>query len=142
MKAGLRETNRALVSALELEFESTLSTLVVLASSATLDTGDLAGFHRVLARALATRPDWKTITLHDPSGKELIDLLGSPEHQEARNIKESGFQEVLRTRKPTPVDYYTEPWIGAMVGARVPVLRAGKVKYVLTAGIEPALFRN
>jgi PAS domain S-box-containing protein len=142
VKAGLRETNRALVSALELEFESTLSTLVVLASSATLDSGDLAAFHRVLARALPTRPDWKTITLHDPSGKELIDLLGSLERQESRYVKESGFQEVLRTQKPTPVDYHTEPWIGAMVGARVPVLRGGTVKYVLTAGIEPALFKN
>jgi PAS domain S-box-containing protein len=35
-----------------------------------------------------------------------------------------------------------EPGIGAMVGARVPVLRGGVLKYVLTAGIEPALFGN
>lgn len=143
VKAGLRETNRALVSALELEFESTLSTLVVLASSATLDAGDLDGFRRVLERAFPTRPDWKTIKLHDPTGYELIDLLGSPwQYGASHTTRESGFDELLRTQKPTPVEFHMEPRIGAMVGARVPVLRGGKIKYVLTAGIEPALFRN
>jgi PAS domain S-box-containing protein len=143
VKAGLSETNRALVSALELEFESTLSTLVVLASSATLDSEDLAGFRGVLQRAFPTRPDWKTIKLHDPSGNELIDLLGLPEHQKAGDaLSDRGFAELLRTQKPTPVEFHMEPRIGAMVGVRVPVLRGGKIKYVLTAGIEPALFRN
>jgi PAS domain S-box-containing protein len=148
VKAGLRETNRALVSALELEFESTLSTLLVLASSAALDSRDLEGFHRILARALPTRADWKTITLHDPSGKELIDLLGLPETEEpepARKdsaIQESSFKELLRTQRPVPVEYHVAPRIGPLVGVRVPVLRGGKVRYVLTAGIDPIVFRN
>jgi PAS domain S-box-containing protein len=143
LKAGLRETNRALVSALELEFESTLRTLVVLASSATLDSGDLTAFRRVLERALPTRPDWKTIKLHDPSGKELIDLLKSPGQNDGlRVLRDSGFDELLRAQKPTPVEFHMEPQIGPMVGARVPVLRDGKIRYVLTAGIEPALFGN
>jgi PAS domain S-box-containing protein len=142
VKAGLGETNRALASALELEFESTLSTLVVLASAASLDTGDLATFRRVLERAAPTRPDWKTIKLHDPAGNELIDLLSSPRPDDSAPLRDSGFDELLRTQKPTPVEYYMEPGIGPMVGARAPVVRGGKIKYVLTAGIEPALFRN
>ncbi|HEX2227077.1 MAG TPA: cache domain-containing protein, partial [Candidatus Binatia bacterium] len=143
VKAGLRETNQALVSALELEFESMLSTLVVLASSATLDTGNLEGFRRVLERALPTRSDWKTIKLQDPRGNELINLLGpSEQYQGSQQHAESGLEEVLRTQKPAPVDFHLEPGIGPMVGARLPVLRAGAIKYVLTAGIEPSLFRK
>jgi PAS domain S-box-containing protein len=143
VKAGLGETNRALVSALELEFESTLSTLAVLASAAALDGGDLQTFRGVLERALATRADWKTIKLHDPAGNELIDLLSTPGANDvAPVLQDSGFEELLRTRKPTTVEFHSDPRFGPMVGARVPVLREGKLKYVLTAGIEPALFRN
>ncbi len=63
-------------------------------------------------------------------------------HQERHALGDGGFAELLRTHKPTAVDVHMEPQIGAMVGARVPVLRDGKIKYVLTAAIEPALFGN
>jgi PAS domain S-box-containing protein len=142
VKAGLRETNRALVSALELEFASTLRTLVVLASSATLDSGELQGFRQVLQRALPTRPDWKTIRLHDPAGIMLIDVLNGEQQTGPALLKDPGFDELLRSARPAPVDFHFQPGLGQMVGARVPVIRDGKVKYVLTAGIEPALFGN
>src|SRR4051795_7118053 len=67
LATGLRETTRALSSALDREFEATKTALEAVATLEELDGGDLAQVHRRLRRVLQTRPNWRTIVLQDPS---------------------------------------------------------------------------
>src|ERR1700750_131295 len=67
---GLRETSRALTSALEREFEATKPALEAVAPLEELDSGDLGELYRKLRRVLQSRPNWKTIILHNPAGDQ------------------------------------------------------------------------
>src|SRR5215510_3507892 len=75
LATGLRETARALTSAMDREFEATKTALEAAATLEVLDSGDLAQFYRVLRRVLQSRSNWKTIILQDPAGNQILNLL-------------------------------------------------------------------
>ena len=77
LATGLRETTRALSSALDREFEAVKTALEAAATLEAFDTGDLDQVHRKLRRVLQTRPNWRTIMLNDPAGKSSFELAPS-----------------------------------------------------------------
>ncbi|MGE5304078.1 MAG: ATP-binding protein [Alphaproteobacteria bacterium] len=137
-EAGLKDTNRALATALDREFQSSVAALNVLATSKLLDNGDLRQFYALCERARATQAGWETITLQEPSGKTLL-TLSAPFGKPVRPIlgKES-FEKVLRTKDVAILELVKGSTFGWIFGVRIPVLRADEVKYVLTAIIEPS----
>ena len=143
LATGLRETARALTSAMDREFEATRTALEAVATMEVLDSGDLAQFYRVLRRVLQSRSNWKTIILQDPAGNQILNLLnpfGEPLPEIA--AEEESFRALIQTKRPTPINFHQGgPATGPTVGFRVPVLRSGELKYVLSVEMDPAVFR-
>jgi PAS domain S-box-containing protein len=138
---GLRETTRALSSALDREFDATKTVLEAMASLEDLDTGDLGQLYRKLRRVLQSRPNWHTITLHDAAGNQVLNLLnpfGDPVSES--EIERESFRAVIENKRPMPINFHRDRANSAKVGYRVPVLRAGEIKYVLSAELDPTVF--
>jgi signal transduction histidine kinase/CheY-like chemotaxis protein len=132
------ETSRALVGAIERDLGGAEAALNALALSPDLATGDIAAFYRH-AREVVKSQIGNGIVLADTNGQQLLSTLrpyGAP-------LPRSGVRDLLRTiavsGKPAVSNFY----IGAtshepQVAVGVPVLRAGRVAYVLTMGIRPS----
>jgi hypothetical protein len=137
VERSLRDTARAVSVAVDLELTSSLSTLNALATSEHLDTGDLRAFYAQAQRVLVAHGSWKTISLLDLSGQQLLNLLrpfGAP-------LPSSGNLEVVRrtldTGQPAVSDIFVGPVFTApIVGITVPVMRGGVMKYVMGAGLD------
>jgi PAS domain S-box-containing protein len=141
LATGLRETTRALSSALDREFEATKTALEAVGTLEDFDSGDLSEIYRKLRRVLQSRPNWRTIVLHDPSGNQVLNLLnriGEPLPE--ADIEPESFRAMLTSKQPIPINFHRDPAAGPMVGYRVPVLRAGQLRYVLSAKIAPAVY--
>jgi signal transduction histidine kinase len=135
-RAGL-EISRALSTAVDAELERAVSVLDALAASPTLDGGDLARFHPVMRRVLAANPEWVTITLADPAGKPIANArlpLGAPLPP---LVERESFERSVQTRA-TAIGYLSRGPGGTFgIPVRVPVLREGELRYVLTAAVKP-----
>ncbi len=138
IESGIRETNRALITALDREFQSDIAALNVLATSKLLDTENLRQFYALCDRARATQLGWRSVMLHDPSGKQLLNLLVPFGKPLPALVGKESFEKVLRTKKPAILELVQGPKGRWAFGIRVPVLRRGELKYVLSATIDPS----
>ncbi|MGH7265637.1 MAG: hybrid sensor histidine kinase/response regulator [Candidatus Rokuibacteriota bacterium] len=136
---GLRHTTRALAMAVDRELTGSIRTLEALAASEHLDAGDLQAFYRQAGRVLQARPDWTTIGLFEPTGAHRLNLRAPfgvdlpPGRAEVA--------EVVRLRRPAVSNLFRGRVSGQeVVGASVPVVRGGTVRYVLGASFDPAVF--
>jgi signal transduction histidine kinase/CheY-like chemotaxis protein len=133
------ETMRALIGSVDNELKRSIAAVETLASTDSLDDGDLRRFHEEARRVLASRPEWATIVLSDTTGRQLVNMLrpfGAP--LPARPMDRESFDAVLRTGRPAIADVLLDPSSGQPVfGVRVPVLQGGNVRYVLTAAVKP-----
>jgi PAS domain S-box-containing protein len=135
---GATERTLALVTALDAELRSTMATAEALATSRDLDTGDLRSFYEDAVAVLASQRDWLTINLAAPDGQQLLNVL-RPFGTSLPRIEElASFERVLTTGMPAVS--------GLVVGrltqqhdfaVRVPVIRNGTTKYVLSAAVKP-----
>jgi PAS domain S-box-containing protein len=140
-KRGASERMLALLTAIDTELKSLISTLEALGTSPLLDTGDLRAFRDRVERVLQSQPDWFNINLARPSGQQILNLL-RPFGAELSMVHErSSFEQVLQTGKPTvggvALDEGTQQHVFRV---RVPVLRGGVIKYVLSAIVKPGPF--
>jgi signal transduction histidine kinase len=135
---GATERTRALLTAVDAEVRSSMSTLQALASSRYLDNEDLRGFHDDAGRVLKTQPGWMTINLALPSGQQVINLLRRPGTPLGTIAERRSFDQILKTQRSTVGDLIfgklTQKYDFRI---RVPVIREGAVRYVLTAVIDP-----
>jgi HAMP domain-containing protein len=131
------ELARALATAVDGELQSSIAVLAAMASSSSLDRADTEAFARTAQRIVANRPQWRALILHDASGK-VVAHTGYPQGRADLAIAEpDSFDQVVQRRSPL---------IGAMrrgqrgehgVPVRMPVLRDGTLRYVLTGVIHP-----
>ena len=137
-RQGATERTRALLTAVDTELKSSITTLKALASSDDLDTGDLRSFHEEAQRALRTQPHWFTIHLASPSAQQLLDVR-QPYGAMLPAVQERlSFDQVLRTTQPAVGSLFANTAARQLAFAvRVPVVRDGKIKYVLTATVKP-----
>ncbi|MGH7278989.1 MAG: cache domain-containing protein, partial [Candidatus Rokuibacteriota bacterium] len=137
MARGLSETARALVVALDRDLTMAISSLEALAASEHLDTPDLAAFHRHAHRVLPTQQAWESVFLAEPSGRLLVNTLrplDAPLHSAADHAY---FKDVLATRRPVISDLREGRVAGApMITIAVPVMREGRLRYVVGAGFS------
>jgi signal transduction histidine kinase/CheY-like chemotaxis protein len=138
-RAGL-ELTRALATAVDAELGTTIAVLQSLAVGLSLDTGDLRRYHEVLRRALLWRPDWITMNLADPSGRLLVNAERAFGEDLGVAVELVSLQEAVRERRPA-VGKLTRGSRGELaVPVRVPVIRDGEVRYVLSAAVKPDAF--
>jgi PAS domain S-box-containing protein len=137
-RRGAIERTLALLTAVDTELKRSVTTLKALATADDLDTGDLRSFHERSLRVLQTQPDWFTIHLASPAARQLINLR-QPFGAKLPAVQErSSFDQMLRTKQSAISGLYENRLAHQLVFAvRVPVVRDGIMKYVLTASVKP-----
>jgi two-component system, sensor histidine kinase len=138
LEQALLDRARALAVAVDREVEISIGALEGLATSDRLDARDLSAFYEQARRAKAAYPRWLSVTLIDPSGRQLLNLLrplGTPLPSVADF---EVFQRTLRTRQPEVSPLVMGPtaprWL---IVINVPVLRDTQLRYVLSATMTP-----
>jgi len=131
------EIARALSTAVDAELQRAISVLEALAAEPVLDRNDIVRFHQVARRVLDANPAWLTIILADPSGKQLVNARMSYGAELPPVIERASFEAVLRTQQP--IVGYLARGAGTLLATpvRVPVIRGGRIRYVLTAAVKP-----
>ncbi|HEY9804173.1 MAG TPA: ATP-binding protein [Leptolyngbyaceae cyanobacterium] len=128
---------RNLTQDVEREVSSTTRTLQALAASERLDQDDLKTFYKEAQRTVQTQPTWLGVILLTPDGQQIINTFrpfgtALPLANEPESVR-----LVVKTHQPT-VGYLAFARVKAQWAfpVRVPVMRGGKVRYVLTALIS------
>ena len=110
-----------------------------LANSTALDRGNLNDFYQEATRLVADRPLWETASLTKPDLEQVLNVLRPLGEPLGPVTDMDSFNAVLRARKPVLGGLGTyQPAIGKrLVALRVPVIRDGELRYVLTIGLLP-----
>jgi signal transduction histidine kinase/ActR/RegA family two-component response regulator len=132
------ELARALMSAVDENLYSTLTTLEALATTKTLEASDLRAFDVEARRVLATQPDWMDVILLAPDGRQLTHTSVPWGRPLPIAAEPASVAQVVSSRRPV-VGSIARGRLGAAyaVPLRVPVLHDGRVTYVLTAVVKP-----
>jgi signal transduction histidine kinase/ActR/RegA family two-component response regulator len=137
-RRGATQRTLALVTAVDAELKSSMRTLEALATDEALVAGDLRTFHRRAAQVLRSQPDWVTITVALPSGRQLLDAA-RPFGADVQTVQDrASFDHVVRTGAPA-VGRLIQPEFTrrSVFPLRVVVVREGVTGYVLSAFLEP-----
>jgi signal transduction histidine kinase/ActR/RegA family two-component response regulator len=138
VERGLVETAGALASSVERELTSSIAALEALAASQYLDRGDYTAFVRDAQRVLESqaRPGWLTINLASPDGTPLVNSL-APTGAPLPLADVATVKQTAASAKPVISDLLAGGVRGQPAFAvRVPVIRDGSVRYVLTATVS------
>ena len=141
-RVGL-ELARSVANAVDSELRSAISILETLATTPTLDQGDLTGFRERARRVLERMPEWAAIALMDGEGIPVVDTR-SPEGSRLLPVvmDYESLDYVLRTRTPSVGSLKRHPTKDWLFAVRVPVIRDAAVKYVISALVTPDAIRD
>ncbi|HEX8819530.1 MAG TPA: sensor histidine kinase, partial [Archangium sp.] len=133
------QSARALAADFEREISGSIRTLQALAESEPLARGDLEAFLPECERVRRTQPAWKLVLLHSSDGQPLLNTSlpwGAPLPAVA---EPESFARVLQTQQPLVGDLAVGRAARREFAfpVRVPVMRDGVPRYVLSAIITP-----
>jgi signal transduction histidine kinase len=133
-------TARALALAVDRDLASALTAAQILATAPALAADDLAGFH-VRATVALSSGAGDNVVLSDASGQQLVNTLGPHGVALPRHGNPDQLRKVLESRQPAISDLYTGGLLQRpVISVDVPVLRDGRVAYVLSVGLFPERF--
>ena len=129
----------ALSTAVDAEVEGTIATARALGESLDVNAADYGAFRAVAQRILATQPHWSNINLALPDGQQVVNLA-RPSGEKLHSIAgiDGSVERIQRDGRPVVNDIAfgtaTKAWD---VAVRVPVVRDGEIKYILSAIVQP-----
>lgn len=132
IERGTQDVSRALMQAIDRELASAQGAMQALATSTNLDHGDLRGFYDQATEVLHYRPG-NILLLSDAHGRQVVNThlpfgVPLPLHGNPALL-----QRVIDSGKPAVSDLYVGPTVGRLLtSVDVPVLRRGRVRYVLS----------
>ena len=138
MANAVRERTREAAASLDHDLGMLRTRLFMLAASHSLLTGDFAAFHE---EALdMARPRGLSLVLSDLTGQELVNTRTGPDQPLPVSTDLEAIRRVVATGEPD----VSELTRGAVTGepfiaVNVPVLRDGRLSYVLSLNIAPML---
>jgi hypothetical protein len=141
---AVKDRNRAFMSAVDAELKGTIAALQALGASGALKEGNLARFHATTQDVLATQPGWLNLILLTPNGQQVLNALapwGTELNRAAREVP--SVRKVVQTMRPAVGNVVYGDGVftsRAGIAVRVPVLRDGKLAYILTAIVRPESF--
>ena len=143
VERGVVDTVNALATGVDREITSTIATLEALATALSLDEPDLEAFRTRALRVLESQSSrrWLTVHLTTPDGTPLMNARYQPGATLPRPDPQS-VRETVLTRRPVITDLVVVPPGGYAYGVRVPVIRGGAVRYVLTAAVSADAHRE
>ena len=131
---------RALATAVDNELRLTVSSLQSLALTEPFGAGSDDGLTQARAlatSALAARPEWRSVLLGLPTGEVLLNTGLPVGTAPPRTHDRASLAEVARSGEPA-VGSLTAGSLGNRgIPVRVPVMRDGTLRYVLTAIVKP-----
>jgi two-component system, sensor histidine kinase len=139
-RQGTKARVHALITAVDAEVKGSIDVLRALANVRSLDERDLKLFRESAAQILEAQDNWTNINLARPDGQQIVNLR-APEGSPLPKLpeKDQSLKQVLTTMKPAVGDLLVGPvtnqWDFAV---RVPVIRGGKIQYILSAVVDPA----
>jgi signal transduction histidine kinase/CheY-like chemotaxis protein len=136
------ELARSVRNAVDTELRGAIQVLEALATTPILDRGDLSGFLTRAQRLLALRPEWAAIVLADRAGAPLVDTRSVEGGDLSETLDRESFDRLVRTRSPAVGSLTWDGRNAWLFAVRVPVLRDGVLKYVVTALVKPAAIRG
>ena len=139
-RAGATARTRAVMIAVDSELSGHILSLQGLASSRSLERGDVRAFEEEVRRFLPSQPDWRLVILTTPSGEHLLNTAARVKPG-TMSSDPAMIRRVVERRSPQIGDML----LGRVtqtygVPIRVPVMRGAEVAYVLTADVEPTAF--
>jgi len=131
------DLTRALSIAVDAELQRTVSALEVLATDSALDGPDPAPFAHRAQRVAALQPGWQMVLLVNPDGRMVLNTA-YPEGGSLPPLAErESFDRALQLQQPV-IGTMARGYRGQFaLPVRVPVVRGGRVRYVLTAVFKP-----
>ena len=129
----------ALSTAVDAEIDGTIATARALGEALDVNAADYSAFRAVAQRILATQPHWSNINLALPDGQQLVNLA-RPAGEKLHSFAgvDDSVERIQRERKPVVNDIAfgkaTQAWD---VAIRVPVMRDGEIKHILSAIVRP-----
>ena len=135
---GATERVRAVMTAVDSELRSSITTLYALAALRQVAAEDLKTVHVELVRALASQPDWLGLSFADTSGQQLLNAR-YPYGSKLPPIRErESLERCLKTGRAAVGNMAPVPeGTGHQFSIRVPVRVGGRIKYVLSAAVDP-----
>ncbi len=129
------DTARAMLIAVDKELESTTDALNVLASVDELHRRDLRAFNRLAVRLVPREPGWHAVLLLDSSGRLLMNTAAA--HAQRGALPNADWtRTVSASLRPTVSDLFEDPVGGHFVVVAVPVIRDGKLQFILAAQLR------
>ena len=135
-RAGI-ELARALATAVDAELQRSMSVLQALASSPSLERGEIERFYDVTRRVMQQNPSWLTVILADPQGRQIANARFRFGEALPPIVERESFERLLRTGEPAIGNLARGAGTQLAVPVRVPVIRGGELRYVLTAAVKP-----
>jgi PAS domain S-box-containing protein len=136
VREGMQATVRAFAIGVDRDLREDLHTLQALAALRSLDAEDLTAAREELRRVAATRRQWLAITLYTPDGRRVLDTVRPLDEPATGDADRAGVLRVLETGRPVvaePTGFGPDSF-----AVRVPVVRAGRLHYVLNATVSAA----
>ena len=130
------EVTRALSTAVDAELRHTVAALQTLVASLE-DAQAPEDFRAAMAASLATRRNWNGLLLSAPSGEHLINTRIPAGQPIPPSPQRNTVVQVARTREPVVGNLAKGPTLGWVIPVRVPVIRDGAVKYIMSAAVTP-----
>lgn len=138
VEGRLQETTRALAVAVDRELASGVAALQALATSHHLETGDLAQFRMQASLVLRSQGGWSAVSLFDEQGRLAISTKPRLPGAQLHVADRAWFQAILASGQPAVSGYFPSRVNGdPSFAVGVPVRVAGRLRYVLAAGIRP-----
>jgi signal transduction histidine kinase/ActR/RegA family two-component response regulator len=131
----LLESARVDALAVDRQLESVVGTLQALATAEALDRQDLEQFYEQARRVQATQNEWFTLTLLSIDGRQLVNTRFPWGTSLLEVADPESFQKVVRTHQPAVGGIRLPQRSGTdhIFAVRVPVMRSGQLKFVLSA---------
>jgi hypothetical protein len=131
-RGRLQDTARAVAVAIERDLRADVHTLQAVAASSSLDGADRETLRAELRQVAAGQREWLAIRLHTPDGRCVVDTQDAgaaapaPEPERVRAVLDRGAPVIAREAGAGPSAF----------AVRVPVVRDGLPRYVLSASVS------
>ena len=133
---GATERTRAVLTAVDTELSGHANSLQLLARSVSLEAADLRTFYDEVRRLLPAQPNWARVDLADPAGDRVLDTEYAFTSAVPPVVDRASFEEALRRARPVVSSLFIDGGVYHFA-VRVPVIREGHVRYLLSAIVEP-----